>query len=247
MYQLSQGNLRSRAGTSSRMFRARRAPQTNEPVIRSCETLRRAAAGTGHYFAKPTTDDVQRHQVFVPMSAQLRVYKIVDRYMNVSARLLRDQSATRAGRLQKHHPSWHAVRADSVPHNGYCPSHQHMAEKENVPTRRLISAQGYGSRGSWLDVRRTFTYASSRSRTAWCGEGATTPERTVGRRARRGACRAGEGGGMPVNVREFAHRDHGRDERAVEGRGAAPCWWRHGLRGLVELGRQNRAISPPVP
>jgi len=53
----------------------------HERVLRSCETCVERLATDWHYFAKPTKTLFNDIRVYFPMSAQLRVYKIVDRYM----------------------------------------------------------------------------------------------------------------------------------------------------------------------
>ena len=71
-------------------------------------------------------------RIYFPMSAQLRVYKTVDRYMtfardyfasNPVAERLDCRATTRRGTPCQRTP---------LPHNGYCPSHQHLAETEDV-------------------------------------------------------------------------------------------------------------------
>jgi hypothetical protein len=71
-------------------------------------------------------------RIYFPMSAQLRVYKTVDRYMtfardyfasNPVAERLECRATTRRGTPCQRTP---------LPHNGYCPSHQHLAETEDV-------------------------------------------------------------------------------------------------------------------
>jgi hypothetical protein len=86
-----------------------------------------------HYFARPTKTLFNDIRIYFPMSAQLRVYKTVDRYMsyareyfaaNPVAERLECRATTRRGTPCQRTP---------LPHNGYCPSHQHLAETEDIP------------------------------------------------------------------------------------------------------------------
>ena len=73
------------------------------------------------------------------MSAQLHVYRVVDRYLRFARRVPREQPDER--RSTSRATGWSAARrrararrasAMPLPHNGYCPSHQHLAETEEV-------------------------------------------------------------------------------------------------------------------
>ena len=50
-------------------------------MLRSCELCVERLATDWHYFAKPTKTLFNDIRIYFPMSAQLRVYKTVDRYM----------------------------------------------------------------------------------------------------------------------------------------------------------------------
>jgi len=105
----------------------------HERVLRACEAAIHRLATDMHYFAKPTKTLFNDIRVYFPMSAQLRVYKIVDRYMtfardyfasNPMAERMECRATTRRGTPCQRSP---------LPHNGYCPSHQHLAETEDIP------------------------------------------------------------------------------------------------------------------
>jgi hypothetical protein len=104
----------------------------HERVLRSCETCVERLATDWHYFAKPTKTLFNDIRIYFPMSSQLRVYKVCDRYMsfareyfasNPIAERLECRATTRRGTPCQRTP---------LPHNGYCPSHQHLAETEDV-------------------------------------------------------------------------------------------------------------------
>ena len=108
-------------------------PTNHERVLRACEAAVYRLATDMHYFAKPTKTLFNDIRVYFPMSAQLRVYKIVDRYMtfardyfatNPAVERMECRATTRRGTPCQRTP---------LPRNGYCPSHQPLAETENIP------------------------------------------------------------------------------------------------------------------
>ena len=113
-------------------------PSNHEQVLRACEAAVYRLATDMHYFARPTKTLFNDIRIYFPMSAQLRVYKTVDRYMtfardyfasNPVAERLECRATTRRGTPCQRAP---------LPHNGYCPSHQHLAETED--TRQQLAA-----------------------------------------------------------------------------------------------------------
>jgi hypothetical protein len=104
----------------------------HERVLRSCETCVERLATDWHYFARPTKTLFNDIRIYFPMSAQLRVYKTVDRYMTFA----RDYFASNpvAERLECRATTRRGTPCQRVPlhTNGYCPSHQHLAETEEV-------------------------------------------------------------------------------------------------------------------
>jgi hypothetical protein len=77
-------------------------------------------------------------RVYFPMSAQLRVLRVIEHYLALADEFLRAlpqngfdaygnplqcRASTRKGTPCQRMP---------LPHNGYCPSHQHLAETEEV-------------------------------------------------------------------------------------------------------------------
>ncbi len=53
----------------------------HERVLRACEAAVHRLATDWHYFAKPSKTLFNDIRIYFPMSAQYRVYKVVDRYM----------------------------------------------------------------------------------------------------------------------------------------------------------------------
>ncbi len=110
----------------------------HEQVLRACESAMERLATDRHYFARPERTlfwDIRMH---FPMSQQARVHSVVVRYMGLAQRYLAEnphaahasvsdeplqcRATTRKGA---------ACQRTPLPHNGYCPSHQHLADTEN--------------------------------------------------------------------------------------------------------------------
>ena len=107
----------------------------HEHVLTACEAAVRRLATDRHYFAKPSKTLFNDIRVFFPMRAQSKVFRIVDGYLGLCREWLKSQpvtgfdplgnrlecrATTRKGRPCQRMP---------LPHNGYCPSHQHLSER----------------------------------------------------------------------------------------------------------------------
>jgi hypothetical protein len=114
-------------------------PTNHERVLRACEAAVYRLATDLHYFAKPSKTLFNDIRLYFPMSSQHRVYAVVDRYMtfakeffaaqplsgfDIEGNRLECRATTRRGT---------ACQRSPLPHNGYCPSHQHLAEPEEFP------------------------------------------------------------------------------------------------------------------
>ena len=110
----------------------------HELVLRSCEGAVERLATDRHYFARPARSLFREIRVYFPMSAQLRVLRVVEHYMqladeffrrlpktglDVNGEPLQCRATTRKGT---------PCQRDPLPHNGYCPSHQHLATTEEL-------------------------------------------------------------------------------------------------------------------
>ncbi len=131
------------------------APQIAEPaaansaanhaaVLAACEAVVTRMAIDRHYFAKPERTLFCDIRGFFPMSAQARVHLVVTRYIGAAQRFLaehphegyvavsgappRCRATTRKGS---------ACQRTPLARNGYCPSHQHLADTED---RELAAA-----------------------------------------------------------------------------------------------------------
>jgi hypothetical protein len=107
-------------------------------VLRACESAVERLATDRHYFARPSRTLFNDIRTYFPMCAQERVFQVVSRYLgyaqeyltrnpfagyDVSGQPLQCRATTRKGTACQRVP---------LPHNGYCPSHQHLAETEDA-------------------------------------------------------------------------------------------------------------------
>lgn len=113
-------------------------PSNHELVLQACEAAIRRLATDRHYFAKPTKTLFNDIRVYFPMSCQARVYQVVERYMSFAEDFLASQPShgydLLGNRLQCRATTRKGRACQRVPlaHNGYCPSHQHLAETDEV-------------------------------------------------------------------------------------------------------------------
>jgi hypothetical protein len=110
----------------------------HERVLRSCEAAIERLAIDRHYFAHPARTLFHDIRAYFPMNCQRRVFCVIERYLECADEFLRRQpqngfdvygnplqcrASTRKGTPCQRMP---------LPHNGYCPSHQHLAETEEL-------------------------------------------------------------------------------------------------------------------
>jgi hypothetical protein len=110
----------------------------HERVLRSCEAAIERLATDRHYFAKPARTLFNDIRIYFPMCSQHRVWNVVERYVafadeyfqrqpmhgfDINGNPLECRATTRKGTPCQRMP---------LPHNGYCPSHQHLAETEEI-------------------------------------------------------------------------------------------------------------------
>jgi hypothetical protein len=113
----------------------------HERVLRACEAAVERLATDRHYFARPARTLFHDIRAYFPMTSQLRVLRVCERYISFADEFLLRQphngfdiyghplqcrASTRKGAPCQRMP---------LAHNGYCPSHQHLADTEEVPTR----------------------------------------------------------------------------------------------------------------
>ena len=106
----------------------------HERVLHACESAVRRLATDRHYFARPSRTLFNDVRIYFPMGAQHRVYQVVDSHLRCAREWLDAQphhgvdemghrlecrATTRKGKPCQRVP---------LPENGYCPSHQHLAD-----------------------------------------------------------------------------------------------------------------------
>jgi hypothetical protein len=110
----------------------------HERVLRACEAAIERLATDRRYFARPARTLFNDVRIYFPMSAQYRVYCVIERRIRLAQEFFAEQAmhgydvegnplqcraTTRKGKPCQRVP---------LPHNGYCPSHQHLAETEEL-------------------------------------------------------------------------------------------------------------------
>jgi len=107
-------------------------------VLWACEAAVERLATDRRYFARPARSLFNDVRIYFPMCAQERVYRVIERHLELAVAFFAEQAlhgydvegnplqcraTTRKGKPCQRVP---------LPHNGYCPSHQHLAETEEL-------------------------------------------------------------------------------------------------------------------
>jgi hypothetical protein len=108
----------------------------HERVLRACEAAVERLMTDRRYFARPARTLFGDIRAYFPMNSQLRVLRVIERHvalvdvflrslpqngLDAMGKPLQCRACTRRGTPCKRMP---------LPHNGYCPSHQHLAETD---------------------------------------------------------------------------------------------------------------------
>jgi hypothetical protein len=110
----------------------------HERVLRAAESAIHRLVTDRHYFAKPTKTLFNDIRIYFPMSAQHRVYCVVHRYLTFAEEWIAAQPLNgfdlEGNRLECRATTRRGTpcQRTPLPHNGYCPSHQHLAETDEV-------------------------------------------------------------------------------------------------------------------
>jgi hypothetical protein len=138
MYRFSRAIYRELAGEINEDPHAACPHANHERVLRACEAAVERLANDRHYFARPARTLFNDIRAYFPLSAQPRVLRVIDRYLtfadeflashsqngfDVNGNPLQCRASTRRGTACQRMP---------LPHNGYCPSHQHLADTEQL-------------------------------------------------------------------------------------------------------------------
>lgn len=138
MYRFSRAIYRELARDIVEDSHAGGARVNHERVLRACEAAVERLATDRRYFAHPERTLFSDIRAYFPMNAQMRVLRVIERYLALADEFLRRlpqngfdaygnplqcRASTRKGTPCQRMP---------LPHNGYCPSHQHLAETEEI-------------------------------------------------------------------------------------------------------------------
>jgi hypothetical protein len=120
--------------------------EAHEQVLKACEANIERLVNDRHYFARPARTlfhDVRPH---IPMTAQPRAWQVVQNYVGIALELVeqmpRNGYDVNGRPLQCRATTRRGTACQRVPlhHNGYCPSHQHLAETEEIEVREALAA-----------------------------------------------------------------------------------------------------------
>lgn len=145
MYQFSRAIYRDLVPYIEPSEKGSNSDTNREQVLHACESAIERLATDRHYFAKPARTLFSDIRTYFPMSAQERVLRSVRHYMTLAQRFLAENPLAAHASVSDEPPTCRATtRKGSVcqrvplPHNGYCPSHQHLADTEH--SGRLATA-----------------------------------------------------------------------------------------------------------
>jgi hypothetical protein len=145
MYQFSRAIYRELASEILPDDHADSPLANHERVLRACEAAVERLAYDRHYFARPARTLFCDIRAYFPMASQERVYAVITRYLqwadeflarqpkngfDLNGNPLQCRATTRKGTPCQRVP---------LPHNGYCPSHQHLAETEDFEVHPLAA------------------------------------------------------------------------------------------------------------
>ena len=144
MYQFSRAIYRELAPHIVAPPRGVAANANHEHVLRACEAVVERMAIDRLYFARPERTLFCDIRSRFPMSEQGHVHQVVGRYIGFAQRFLLENPLAGYASIRGVAPECRATtrkgaacRRVPLPHNGYCPSHQHLAATED---RELVAA-----------------------------------------------------------------------------------------------------------
>jgi hypothetical protein len=120
------------------------AASNHAAVLNACEAVVTRMATDRHYFARPERTLFYDIRSYFPMSAQAHVHSVVCKYLGYAERFLNEHPhegyaavSGAAPRCRATTRKGSACQRTPLARNGYCPSHQHLADTEN---RELAAA-----------------------------------------------------------------------------------------------------------
>ena len=144
MYQFSRAIYRELAPQIQAPPPGAPATANHTAVLRACEQVITRLATDRHYFAHPARTLFLDVRNYFPMSAQSHVHRVISRYIGFAQLFLAEHPHEGYTAVSGAPPQCRATtrkgspcQRTPLPHNGYCPSHQHLADTEN---RELAAA-----------------------------------------------------------------------------------------------------------
>ncbi len=144
MYQFSRAIYRELAPQIVAPAHGAPATANHTAVLRACEQVITRLATDRHYFARPARTLFFDIRNYFPMSAQGHVHRVIARYMGFAQQYLAEHPLEGYAAVSGAPPQCRATtrkgsacQRTPLAHNGYCPSHQHLADTED---RELVAA-----------------------------------------------------------------------------------------------------------
>ncbi len=144
MYQFSRAIYRELAPRILAPPQGEPAGMNHARVLAACEAVVKRMATDRHYFAHPGRTLFCDVRNYFAMSDQGHVHKVVVRYIDYAEKYLAENPVAAYTAISGERPQCRATTRKGsacqrvpLPHNGYCPSHQHLAETED---RELAAA-----------------------------------------------------------------------------------------------------------
>ena len=109
-------------------------------VLKACEENIDRLVTDREYFAKPARTLFQEVRAYFPLTAQQRVWDSVERHIAVAKRHVEEMPKTgvdiNGNPIECRATTRRGTNCRRTPlaHNGYCPSHQHLAQTEHLLT-----------------------------------------------------------------------------------------------------------------
>src|ERR1700728_1507057 len=145
MYQFSRGIYQELSPLVERRNGGRHHLADQLRVLHACEAAVRRLASDRHYFAHPARTLFCDVRSYFPVSRQHEVYSVISRYMTLADEFL--ATLPPAGHDVDGNPlQCRAMTRKGTPcqrtplaRNGYCPSHQHLAETEHEEAQAVAA------------------------------------------------------------------------------------------------------------
>jgi hypothetical protein len=140
MYQISRAIYRELAPyvESPRPGEPGSAGTKHAELLRACEAVIERLGKEPYNFSDPARTLFYDIRTYFPMNAQERVHRVVFCYMEIARRFVNEHPllgyeavAGEAPRCRATTRKGETCRRTPLPRNGYCPSHQHLADTED--------------------------------------------------------------------------------------------------------------------